>query len=87
VGVIVLENFSVRVESDSELSFAFGIWFHDEMEKRHIFTARSEVDVNQWVITLRQSSFQYWKEKLHSMQCNIQAIQEAVRFFTTISLK
>jgi hypothetical protein len=55
VGVLVLENYSVRIETDSEFTFAFGILFLDEPDKRHIFTARSDIDVNRWVHTIRQA--------------------------------
>ncbi|XP_021957430.1 pleckstrin homology domain-containing family J member 1 [Folsomia candida] len=77
VGVIILENYSIRIETESDLSFAFGILFLDEPDKRHIFTTRSEEDVNRWVNTLRQASYQHWKNRLAAMQSNIKALKEA----------
>jgi len=78
VGLLVLENYSVRVESDSDLSFAFGILFLDEPDKKHIFTTRSDEDVAMWVDAIRQASCQHWKHKLLCMQSSMAALKEAV---------
>jgi hypothetical protein len=52
MGVLVLENYLVNAESDS-ISFAFGIAFIDESDKKHVFTARTEPDMERWINTLR----------------------------------
>lgn len=57
MGLIVLENYSVRIETESELPFAFGILFLDEPDRRHVFTGRSDEDVNRWVNMLRKARF------------------------------
>ena len=51
MGVLVLENYSVTPEPDS-ISFAFGILFLDESDKKHVFTARTEQDMERWIKTL-----------------------------------
>lgn len=48
--------------------------FRDEPEKRHIFAARSEDNVVQWVMKLRQCSYEYLRNQLHTLQSKIFAI-------------
>ncbi|XP_012258620.1 pleckstrin homology domain-containing family J member 1-like [Athalia rosae] len=72
-GVIVLENSSINLDTTSEGAFAFSIAFRDEHEKRHVFSAQSESKVEEWVTTLRQSSYEYWRSRLIMLQerlCN-----------------
>lgn len=67
-GVIVLENCSVNVDTSTDSAFAFSIAFREEHEKRHIFSARSQCQVEQWVNALRQASYEYWRSRLIILQ-------------------
>ena len=55
MGVLVVENSVVNFNSEATLLFAFEIAFLDEPDKKHVFTARTENDMQQWVKTLRQA--------------------------------
>lgn len=48
--------------------------FSDEPEKRHIFAARSEDNVVQWVMKLRQCTYEYLRNRLHTLQSKIYSI-------------
>ncbi|XP_063982173.1 pleckstrin homology domain-containing family J member 1-like [Diachasmimorpha longicaudata] len=67
-GIIILENCKINADVISEGAFAFSIVFRDEHEKRHILTARTEGQVNQWVTALRQASYEYWRSRLITLQ-------------------
>jgi len=54
MGVLVLENYAVNAEPNS-ISFAFGITFTDETDKKHVFTARTERDMERWIQILREA--------------------------------
>lgn len=73
-GMFILENSSIQMEHDQSIPFSFSISFIDEPEKRHIFAARAEDNVVQWVIKLRESSYEYLRNKLHALQSKIFAI-------------
>ncbi|XP_046962646.1 uncharacterized protein LOC124532057 [Vanessa cardui] len=73
-GMFVLENSSIQMEHGQSISFSFSISFIDEPEKRHIFAARSEDNVVQWVMKLRQSSYEYLRNRLHTLQSKIFSI-------------
>ncbi|KAK2587391.1 hypothetical protein KPH14_003106 [Odynerus spinipes] len=66
-GVIVLENYSINLDM-FEGAFAFSISFRDEHEKRHILSCRSEDLVEQWVIALKQASYEHWRSQLIVLQ-------------------
>jgi len=71
MGVIILENYSVRPDASSNLPFAFEITFHDEPEKHHIFTTRTEGDMNHWIKTLETSGYQYWKGRYDALSTKL----------------
>lgn len=48
--------------------------FRDEPEKRHIFAARAEDNVVQWVMKLRECSYEYLRNKLHALQSKIYSV-------------
>ncbi|XP_045458819.1 uncharacterized protein LOC123669237 [Melitaea cinxia] len=73
-GMFVMENSSIQMEHGQSISFSFSISFIDEPEKRHIFAARSEDNVVQWVMKLRQCSYEYLRNQLHTLQSKIFAI-------------
>ncbi|CAK1544631.1 unnamed protein product [Leptosia nina] len=73
-GVFVMENSSVQMEHGHHISFSFSISFIDEPEKRHIFAARSEDNVVQWVLKLRQCSYEYLRNQLHTLQSKVYSI-------------
>ncbi|OWR54012.1 uncharacterized protein LOC116779139 [Danaus plexippus] len=73
-GMMVLENSSIQMEHGPSISFSFSISFIDEPEKRHIFAARSEDNVVQWVLKLRQCSYEYLRNQLHTLQSKIFSI-------------
>ncbi|CAG7831781.1 unnamed protein product [Allacma fusca] len=77
VGVIVLENYSVQPEYDVDLSFAFGILFLDEPDRRHIFTARTDKDVQLWINTLQTASYQHWSHQLTLKRTQLHALLES----------
>ncbi|KPJ16653.1 Pleckstrin-likey domain-containing family J member 1 [Papilio machaon] len=43
-------------------------------EKRHLFAARSEDNVVQWVMKLRECSYEYLRNRLHTLQSKIYSI-------------
>jgi hypothetical protein len=67
-GVIILENYSINIDTSSEGAFAFSISFRDEHEKRHVLSGRSESQVEQWVNALKQASYEYWRSRLIMLQ-------------------
>ncbi|XP_050670759.1 uncharacterized protein LOC126969405 isoform X2 [Leptidea sinapis] len=73
-GVFVMENSSVQMEHGHHISFSFSISFIDEADKRHIFAARSEDNVVQWVLKLRQCSYEYLRNQLHALQSKVFSI-------------
>lgn len=50
------------------------LYFRDEPEKKHVFAARSEDNVVQWVMKLRQCSYEYLRSQLHTLQSKIFSI-------------
>ncbi|XP_068626626.1 uncharacterized protein [Battus philenor] len=73
-GVFIMENTSIQMEHGQSISFSFSISFIDEPEKRHIFAARSEDNVVQWVMKLRKCSYEYLRNQLHTLQSKIYSI-------------
>ncbi|CAH0592340.1 unnamed protein product [Chrysodeixis includens] len=73
-GMFVLENSSIQMEHGQSIPFSFSISFIDEPEKRHVFAARAEDNVVQWVMRLRESSYEYLRNRLHALQSRIYAI-------------
>ncbi|KAJ8735466.1 hypothetical protein PYW07_007086 [Mythimna separata] len=73
-GMFVLENSSIQMEHGQSIPFSFSISFIDEPEKRHVFAARAEDNVVQWVMKLRESSYEYLRNRLHALQSKIYAI-------------
>ncbi|XP_073958024.1 uncharacterized protein isoform X2 [Choristoneura fumiferana] len=73
-GVFVMENSSIQMEHGPNISFSFSISFIDEPEKRHVFAARAEDNVVHWVIKLRECSYEYLRERLHTLQSRIYSI-------------
>ena len=57
----------------------------DEPEKRHVFAARAEDNVVQWVMKLRESSYEYLRNKLHALQSKIYAITGKVIYVMIMS--
>ncbi|CAH2050240.1 unnamed protein product, partial [Iphiclides podalirius] len=73
-GAFVMENSSIQMEHGQSISFSFSISFIDEPEKRHIFAARSEDNVVQWVMKLRECTYEYLRNRLHTLQSKIYSI-------------
>lgn len=73
-GIFVMENSSIQMEHGQNIPFSFSISFIDEPEKRHVFAARAEDNVIQWVIKLRECSYEYLRNRLHTLQSKIYAI-------------
>ncbi|XP_075971149.1 uncharacterized protein LOC142973368 isoform X2 [Anticarsia gemmatalis] len=73
-GMFVLENSSIQMEHGQSIPFSFSISFIDEPEKRHVFAARAEDNVVQWVMKLRECSYEYLRNRLHALQSKIYAI-------------
>lgn len=73
-GVFVLENSSIQMEHGQSIPFSFSISFIDEPEKRHVFAARAEDNVVKWVISLRECSYEYLRNRLHTLQSKIFSI-------------
>lgn len=67
-GVIILENCSINLDTSSESAFAFCISFRDEHDKRHILSGPSEEKVEEWINSLRQASYEFWRSKLITLQ-------------------
>ncbi|XP_030026832.2 uncharacterized protein LOC115444958 [Manduca sexta] len=73
-GMFVMENSSIQMEHGLNIPFSFSISFIDEPEKRHIFAARAEDNVVQWVMKLRECSYEYLRSRLHTLQSKIYSI-------------
>lgn len=59
----------------------------DEPEKRHVFAARAEDNVVHWVIKLRECSYEYLRERLHTLQSRIYSITGKVNIFNSYSVQ
>ncbi|XP_026320149.1 uncharacterized protein LOC113230432 [Hyposmocoma kahamanoa] len=73
-GVFVMENSSIQMEHGPNVTFSFSISFIDEPEKKHVFAARTEDNVVQWVIKLRECSYEFLRSRLHTLQSKIFSI-------------
>lgn len=73
-GVFVLENGHVQMEHCTGIPFAFSITFSDDPEKKHIFSARTEDTVNQWVSAVKKATYEYWRSRLILLQKKINGI-------------
>ncbi|XP_022190532.1 pleckstrin homology domain-containing family J member 1-like [Nilaparvata lugens] len=62
-GVFVLENCRVQSELRSGLQFAFSMTFSDDPERKHLFTARTEDTVHQWVSAIRNATYEHLRSK------------------------
>lgn len=54
-GVFVLETAQVQMDLFGG-QFAFSITFRDDLDKKHIFAARTESDVHIWVNSLKKAT-------------------------------
>ncbi|KAM3967580.1 uncharacterized protein ACR2FA_011044 [Aphomia sociella] len=73
-GVFVMENSSIQMEHGQSIPFSFSISFIDEPDKRHVFAARAEDNVVQWVMKLRECSYEYLRNRLYVLQSKIFSI-------------
>lgn len=73
-GIFVMENSSIQMEHGQSIPFSFSISFIDEPEKRHLFAARAEDNVVQWVMKLRECSYEYLRNRLYVLQSKIYSI-------------
>jgi len=72
MGVLVIENFVVNVNSSSNAIFGFEIQFLDEApDRKHVFTTRTEESMKRWVKLLRLASCYYWKEKMNLLMTSL----------------
>ncbi|XP_014218793.1 pleckstrin homology domain-containing family J member 1-like isoform X1 [Copidosoma floridanum] len=67
-GVILLENYNVNVSMLHDNSFAFKITFRNEPQKHHILSARSKLQIEQWIKFIKQASYGYWRLQLTTLQ-------------------
>lgn len=56
------------------------ICFSDEPERRHLFAARAEDNVVQWVMKLRTCSYEYLRGQLYALQSKIFSITGKVSY-------
>lgn len=70
-GVFVLENSNIQYEMGIGIPFAFSITFRDEPDRKHIFSGRSESHVQQWVVAMKQATYEYWRSQLIILQTKI----------------
>nr|XP_018903124.1 PREDICTED: pleckstrin homology domain-containing family J member 1-like [Bemisia tabaci] len=70
-GLFVLENSRVQSESSAGLPFAFSISFRDDSDRKHILSARTEDNVSQWIMFLRQAAYEHWRSQLIVLQTKI----------------
>ncbi|KAK6624857.1 hypothetical protein RUM44_011721 [Polyplax serrata] len=68
VGAFILENVIVQYEMNSEAPFSFSFCFNDELEKKHLFSGRTQENINRWVEALKQASYEYWRSQLLLLQ-------------------
>ncbi|XP_059048098.1 uncharacterized protein LOC131843464 isoform X2 [Achroia grisella] len=73
-GILILENSSIQKDSDQSIPFSFSISFQDEPEKRHIFAARAEENVAQWVSKIEKCTYEYLRKRLYELQSRIYSI-------------
>ncbi|XP_044741432.1 pleckstrin homology domain-containing family J member 1-like [Chrysoperla carnea] len=64
LGVFILETATIQYENLRKVPFGFSISFRDEPDKKHVFSCRSEEDVNRWVAALKASSYEYLRTQL-----------------------
>ncbi|CAG9759528.1 unnamed protein product [Ceutorhynchus assimilis] len=68
LGLLVLENAHVAYERPHKGIFAFSLSFkvNDKFrdnEAKHIFSCRTDDDVNKWVSALKIASYEYWRSQ------------------------
>ncbi|KAF4522198.1 hypothetical protein B566_EDAN007348 [Ephemera danica] len=74
-GVFILEHSLVQAEDTPGTPFAFSITFQDDLpDRKHIFAARSEDQVQQWVTAIQSCSYEYWRGILRSLQGKIKKL-------------
>lgn len=73
-GAIILENSIIQCETISETPFAFSILFHDDGDRKHFFSGRSEENVRRWVDALKEASYEFWRRKLMVLQRTLSSL-------------
>ncbi|XP_071454887.1 pleckstrin homology domain-containing family J member 1-like [Hetaerina americana] len=63
-GLFVLENSSIQLEQSSSIPFVFSIIFKDEPNKKHLFSGRSDSNIQGWVDALKQCSYEYLRSQM-----------------------
>lgn len=74
LGVIVLENSNVQYELSTGVPFSFSLIFRDDPDKKHYFSGRSESHVGQWVMAMKQASYEYWRSQLILLQTKLNSL-------------
>ncbi|PSN54076.1 hypothetical protein C0J52_03100 [Blattella germanica] len=72
-GVFILENSNIQYEVCTGVPFAFSMTFSDEPDRKHLFSGRSEENINQWVNAMKQATYGHWRSQLIILQTKINA--------------
>lgn len=70
-GVLVIEQCRIQEEKYCELPFTFSITFAGDMERRHYFGCQTQRHCDEWIAILKESSYEYQREKLKDLQTKI----------------
>ncbi|XP_046387848.1 pleckstrin homology domain-containing family J member 1-like [Ischnura elegans] len=70
-GLFVLENTIIQLEQSSSMPFVFSIIFKDEPYKKHLFSGRSDANIQAWVNSLKQCSYEYLRSQRILLQKKI----------------
>lgn len=72
-GLFILEDSEVNIELNSETAFTFSITFRDELDRKHLFAARTDADVVQWMNAIKEASYGNLRNKLNYLQEKLRA--------------
>ncbi|XP_067002267.2 pleckstrin homology domain-containing family J member 1 [Anabrus simplex] len=73
-GVFVLENSNIQYEMGTGIPFAFSVTFRDEPDRKHMFSGRSESHIQQWVVAMKQATYEYWRSQLILLQTKLNSM-------------
>ncbi|EFX81319.1 hypothetical protein DAPPUDRAFT_303400 [Daphnia pulex] len=73
IGVIVLENCSVAFDEDGSGVFAFVVTFSGDQD-RHVFSCFSVNQAQNWVIALRQASYEHLRIQVKILESKLESL-------------
>lgn len=66
-----MEDFAVQTEDEAGLPFSFSISFHDESERKHMFSCSNQASADEWVRVLRTCSYESLRQRVADTQSEL----------------